>query len=67
MSAREEEGGDEEEERRREQVKREIGCLVLTDFYRLIPPDPPHYCFRSGSFFGLIAFASILQWWFYSN
>lgn len=52
-------GGGEEEE-----VKREI---VLTDFHRLIPPDPPHYCIRPGSFFGLIASASILRWWIYSN
>lgn len=66
MSAGRGGGGAEEEEerRRREQVKREI---VLTDFCRLIPPDPPHYCIRPGSFFGLIASASILQWWIYSN
>jgi hypothetical protein len=38
------------------------GRLVLTDFCRLIPPDPPRYCIRPGSFFGLIASASILQW-----
>jgi hypothetical protein len=63
----EEEGEEEEEGTRKEQVKREIGCLVLTDFCRLIPPDPPHYCIRPGSFFGLIASASILQRWIYSN
>ena len=63
----EEEEVEKEVERRREQVKREIGSLVLTDFCRLIPPDPPHYCIRSGSFFGLIASTSILQRWVYSN
>jgi hypothetical protein len=53
-------GGEEEEEGAN---KERFGTLVLTDFCRLIPPDPPHYCFRPGSFFGLIGSASILQRW----
>lgn len=56
---------DDEDEKRREE--RAIRCLVLTDFCRLIPPDPPCYCIRPGSFFGLISSASILRQSIYSN
>jgi hypothetical protein len=49
--------GEDEERRRKDQI---IGCFVLTDFCRLMPPDPPHNCIRPGSFFGLIGSASIV-------
>jgi hypothetical protein len=61
---REEDEEEDEEERRKE---RTVRCLVLTDFCRLIPPDPPWYCIRTGSFFGLISSASILRQGIYSN
>lgn len=34
---------------------------------RRIPPDPPSYCIRPGSFYGLISSASILRQSIYSN
>jgi hypothetical protein len=59
---------EEEEERRGEEEERaSVNKIVLTDFSPANSARSPSYCIRPGSFFGLIASASILRWWIYSN